>query len=109
MMETGVPDTQERVKIPVNYCDLEDLLAVGATPQQARDLLGLRSEYGSLTPELFEASDIPGEEGLADRLDFCPRVALGKPSTPSKYIASDHDKGAEENAEGWRNAHGGVT
>ena len=93
MADTGVSDTQARVQIPVNYCSLEDLLAVGATPDQARDLLGLREEYGSLTPELFEASDVSGGVGnLADRLNFWLRASVIQPSTPCRSTAPDHEE-----------------
>ena len=91
MAESGVQDSS-RGQVPINFCNIEDLLAVGATPEQARGLLGLREEYGSLTPELFEASEIPVEVGmLADHLNFWPKAPAGQPSSPDKLAGSDHE------------------
>ena len=91
MTESGVQDSSRR-QVPINFCNMEDLLAVGATPDQARGLLGLREEYGSLTPELFEASEIPVEvKMLADHLNFWPKAPAGQPSSPDKLAGSDHE------------------
>ena len=89
MTESGVQDSSRR-RVPINFCNMEDLLEVGATPEQARGLLGLREEYGSLTPELFDASGIPGEFAmLADHLNFCPKA--GQPKSPDKTTVSEHE------------------
>ena len=92
MTEASVQDST-RGQVPIHFCNMEDLLAVGATPEQARGLLGLREEYGSLTPELFEASEIPLEVGmLADHFNFWPKAPAGQPSSPDKLAMSDHEE-----------------
>lgn len=67
-------------KVPINHCSYEDLVAIpGATPAELGCLLGLRAQYGEVTPELFEASPLYVEvKDLQGSLDFRPKGAAGE-------------------------------
>ena len=67
--------TDGEAKLPINVCSFEELAVMpGLAPAQAGIILGLRTEHGNITPELFEAS--PGlveSRGLLSGFDFSPR------------------------------------